>query len=60
MIALYYGYFGPYVKFIKSIKKSHKKLAVQFLFQKVKKNVNTVTAKNIAFVINATASDNIE
>ena len=48
-----------YVKFIKSIKKSTK-LAVQFLFKKVKNNVNTVTGKNIAFVLNATAYDNIE
>ena len=48
-----------YVKFIKSIKKSTK-LAVQFLFQKVKNNVNTVTGKNIAVVLNATAYDNIE
>ena len=48
-----------YVKFIKSIKKSTK-LAVQFLFKKVKNNVNTVTGKNIAVVLNATAYDNIE
>ena len=48
-----------YVKFIKSIRKSTK-LAVQYLFQKVKDNVNTVTGKNIAVVLNATAYDNIE
>ena len=38
------------MKFLKSIKKSTKP-AVQFLFQKVKNNVNTVTGKIIAFVI---------
>ena len=48
-----------YVKFIKSIKKSPK-LAVQFLLQKVKNNVNTVTGRNIEVVLNATAYDNIE
>ena len=48
-----------YVKFIKSIKKSTNP-AVQFLFQKVKNNVNTVTGKNIAVVLNANAYDNIE
>ena len=48
-----------YIKFIHSIKKSTK-FGVQFRYQKVKNNVNTVTGKNIAFVLNATGYDDIE
>ena len=47
-----------YVKFLTSIKRSIK-LAVQFLFQKVRNNVNTATGKNIAYVLNATDYDNL-
>ena len=48
-----------YIKFIHSIRKSLK-LAVQFLYQKIKKNVNTVTGRNIAFVLQATGYDEVE
>ena len=39
-----------YVKFIKFIKKSPK-MAVQFLLEKVSRNCNTLTGKNIRFVL---------
>ena len=48
-----------FINFIKSIKKSPK-LAVQFLYQKVKNNVNTVTGKNIKFVVEATGYEHVE
>ena len=48
-----------YIKFIKSIQKSPK-LAVQFLYQKIRKNLNTVTGKNINFVLKETGYDEIE
>ena len=38
-----------YVKFIQSLTKSPK-LCVQFLLQKVLKNVETVTGKNVAYI----------
>ena len=48
-----------YIKFIKSIKKSPK-LAVQFLYQKIHRNVNTVTGRNVAFILNATGYAEME
>ena len=48
-----------YVKFIKSIKKSPN-VAVQFLYQKIHKNVNTVTGKNVAFTLQATGCTKME
>ena len=48
-----------YIKFIKSIRKSPK-LAVQYLYQKIQKNINTVTGKNIDFVLKETGDDSIE
>ena len=48
-----------FVNFIKSIKKSPKR-AVQFLYQKVKNNLNTVTGRNVQFVVETTGSRNIE
>jgi hypothetical protein len=39
-----------YIKFIQSIKKSQK-LAVQFLYQDIHKNVNTVNGRNIAYIL---------
>ena len=48
-----------FINFIKSIKKSSKR-AVQFLYQKVKNNLNTVTGRNVQFVVETTGSRNIE
>ena len=48
-----------FVNFIKSIKKSPKR-AVQFLYQKVKNNLNTVTGRIVQFVVETTGSRNIE
>ena len=48
-----------FIKFIQSIKKSPKK-AVQFLFEKVRKNVNTVTGRNMAFVERVTGKSELE
>jgi hypothetical protein len=48
-----------FVKFIQGIKKSPKQ-AVQFLYEKIKKNVNTVTGRNVAFVLKATGYNEIE
>jgi hypothetical protein len=48
-----------FTKFIQGIKKSPKQ-AVQFLYDKIKKNVNTVTGRNVAFVLKATGSNEIE
>ena len=47
-----------YVKFIQSIQKSPK-IAVQFLLQKVLKNCNTLTGKNIRYVLEQTDTENI-
>ena len=38
-----------YVKFLQSIKKSPK-LAVQFMLEKIRRNVNTVTGTNIRYI----------
>ena len=48
-----------FVNFIKSIKKSTKR-AVQILYQKVKNNLNTVTGRNVQFVVETTGFGNIE
>ena len=48
-----------YVKFLRSIKKSPK-LAVQLLFQKLCANVNTVTGRNIRYVLDATNYESVE
>ena len=47
-----------FIKFIQSIKKSPKK-AVQFLFEKVRKNVNTVTGRNMDFVERVTGKSEL-
>ena len=48
-----------FINFIQSIKKSPKQ-AVQFLYQKVKSNVETVTGKNIRYVIEKSGVEDIE
>ena len=48
-----------YIKFIQSIKKSPK-LAVQFLYQKIHRNTNTITGRNIAYILNATGYTQME
>ena len=48
-----------FAKFVQGIKKSPK-LAVQFLYEKIKTNVNTVTGRNVAFVLKATGYKQIE
>ena len=48
-----------YIKFIQLIKKSPK-LAVQFLYQKIHRNVNTVTGRNVAFILNASGYAEME
>ena len=48
-----------YVKFINSVKKSPK-IAVQYLYQKVKKDVETVTGRNIAYILKLSGYDDIE
>ena len=48
-----------FTNFIQSIKKSRKS-AVQYLYQKVKNNLNTVTGRNIRFVVEASGCESIE
>ena len=48
-----------FVKFVEFIKKSSKR-AVQFLYQKVKTNLNTVSGRDVQFVVETTGSRNIE
>ena len=48
-----------FAKFVQGIKKSPK-LAVQFLYEKIKTNVITVTGRNVAFVLKATGYNQIE
>ena len=48
-----------YVKFLNSVKKSPK-IAVQYLYQKVKKDVETVTGRNIAYILKLSGYDDIE
>ena len=48
-----------FINFIQSIKKSPKS-AVQYLYQKVKNNLNTVTGRNIRFVVEASGCKSIE
>ena len=48
-----------YVNFIQFIKKSPK-CAVQYLYQKVKDNLNTVTGRNAQYVVETTGARNIE
>ena len=48
-----------YIKFIQSIKKSPN-LAVKFLYQKIHKNVNTVTGRNVAYILQATGFTKME
>ena len=48
-----------FINFVQSIKKSPKQ-AVQFLYQKVKSNVETVTGKNIRYVIEKSGVEDIE
>ena len=48
-----------YIKFIQSIKKSPN-LAVKFLYQKIHKNVNTVTGRNVAYILQATGFTEME
>ena len=47
-----------YVKFIKSIKKSPK-LAVQYLVEKVSRNCNTLTGRNIRYVLDKLNAEDI-
>ena len=47
------------MNFIQSIKKSPK-CAVQFLYRKVKDNLNTVTGRNVQYVVETTGARNIE
>jgi hypothetical protein len=39
-----------YVKFLQTVKKSPK-LAVQFMLEKTRNNVNTVTGSNVRFIL---------
>ena len=48
-----------FTNFIQSIKKSPKQ-AVQFLYQKVKRNLDTVTGKNIRYVVENSGVEDIE
>ena len=48
-----------YIKFLQSLKKSPK-IAVQYLYQKVKDNVETVTGRNIAYILKLSGYDDIE
>ena len=48
-----------YVRFLQSLKKSPK-IAVQYLYQKVKDNVETITGRNIAYVLKLSRYDDIE
>ena len=50
--------FSRYVTFVQSLAKSDK-LVIQFIFQKCKENVETVTGRNIRHVLNETNSENI-
>ena len=48
-----------FINFVQSIKKSPKQ-AVQFLYQKVKENLNTLTGRNIRYVEEASGVEGIE
>ena len=48
-----------YVSFVHSLAKSQKR-AVLYLFEKVKNNVDTVTGRNIAFILEKTGYSKIE
>ena len=45
-----------YVKFLQSLRRSPK-MCVQFLLQKVYKNVNTVTGKNVEYILSKTSHE---
>jgi uncharacterized UPF0160 family protein len=47
-----------YVKFLQSARKSTK-IAVQYLLEKVVRNLNTITGKNVRFVLDKTGGQDI-
>ena len=59
LIETYSMFILRYIKFLQSLKKSPK-IAVQYLYQKVKDNVETVTGRNIAYILKLSHNDDIE